>query len=187
MISALRFKWMLGITFVANYMFRADVFWDFHAAGESAFICVQILVAIVASLTLTFTTTPWDLCKGFTELLRPLKKVSFPVDDIGLILALAVRFTPMFHMEVINIIMAQRARGIEWRSGSVSKKARSIKAIMVPALYSAFRRADSLAIAIKSRHYHARVERTETMSYFSIGDMVALLSIFIILIATIVL
>ncbi len=185
-ISVSRFKWMLGITFFANYIFRRHGLFDLPSAGASAFLTLQVLLAIVTSLTLTFTTTPWDLCKGITDLLRPLKKVSFPVDDIGLILALAVRFTPMFHMEVINIVIAQKARGIEWRSGGVSKKAQSIRAIIVPALYSAFRRADSLAIAIKSRQYHARIETRESIFYLSWADIVALLSIYVILISTII-
>jgi energy-coupling factor transport system permease protein len=171
-----RFRWMLLITFLINYLFRSTGLIDPHALWTSLILAFHILAAIIGALCLTFTTTPWDLCRGVTSLGKPFRQLSIPVEDLGLTMAMAIRFTPMLHLELINIITAQRARGIDWKELGFMERAASLKSIIAPAINGAFRRADSLSVAIRARAYPPAGPDPDPWIDLSVKDVIGLVA-----------
>ena len=55
---------------------------------------------------------------------------------------------------------AQKARGADFETGNLLKKAKALIPLLVPLFISAFRRADELAIAMECRCYHGGEGRT---------------------------
>ena len=55
---------------------------------------------------------------------------------------------------------AQKARGADFESGSLLRRARALVPLLVPLFISAFRRADELAVAMECRCYHGGEGRT---------------------------
>ena len=55
---------------------------------------------------------------------------------------------------------AQRARGADFESGSLMRRAKALIPLLVPLFISAFRRADELAVAMECRCYHGGEGRT---------------------------
>ncbi len=128
---------------------------------NAAFIAVRIIVLIVStSLFLTYTTTPIALTDGLEQLLSPLSKIRLPVHEFSMMMTIALRFIPTLIEETEKIMNAQKARGADFSSGGLIKRARALIPIMIPLFVSAFRRADELATAMECRCYTGGKGRT---------------------------
>ncbi len=128
---------------------------------NAAFIAVRVVVLIVGtSLFLTYTTTPIALTDGLERLLSPLSKIRLPVHEFSMMMTIALRFIPTLIEETEKIMNAQKARGADFSTGGLIKRAKSLIPIMIPLFVSAFRRADDLASAMECRCYTGGKGRT---------------------------
>lgn len=128
---------------------------------NALFIAVRIVVLIVGtSIFLTYTTTPIALTDALESLLSPLKVLRAPVHEFAMMITIALRFIPTLTEETNRIMAAQKARGADFTTGSIFKRARALIPILVPLFVSAFRRADELATAMECRCYHGGEGRT---------------------------
>lgn len=139
-------------------------FWIFHVTEEGAwkalFMVFRIMMLIVSTLLLTYTTSPLLLTDGIEQLMRPLKALKVPVHELAMMMSIALRFIPTLIQETDKIISAQKARGADFESGNLIQRARSLIPILIPLFISAFRRAEDLAIAMECRCYHGDEGRT---------------------------
>ncbi|MDY5972869.1 MAG: energy-coupling factor transporter transmembrane component T [Butyricicoccus sp.] len=121
---------------------------------------VRILLLIIGTSMLTYTTSPIDLTDGLELLLGPRKKIHVPVHELAMMMSIALRFIPTLIEETEKIISAQKARGADFDSGNLIQRARAMVPILVPLFISAFRRADELAVAMECRLYRGDIGRT---------------------------
>ena len=127
---------------------------------KAGFMVLRILMLIACTLLLTYTTSPIFLTDGLEKLLRPLKKLNFPVHELSMMMSIALRFIPTLIQETDKIISAQKARGADFDSGNLIQKAKALIPILIPLFISSFRRAEELAIAMECRCYHGDEGRT---------------------------
>ena len=127
---------------------------------KALFMSVRIVLLIVGTFMLTYTTSPMALTDGLERLLRPLKKIKIPVHEMSMMMSMALRFIPTLIEETDKIMSAQQARGADFDSGNLFQRAKALLPILVPLFVSAFRRADELAVAMESRCYHGGKGRT---------------------------
>ena len=171
MLKGLRFVVVLIAFAVIINLFFTDgehVFWSWRflvisdtGILKAAFFAIRLLYVIVGASLLTYTTTPTDLTAGMEKALRPLNKIHVPVQEIAMMMSIALRFIPILAEEVNKIIDAQLARGAEFDSGGLIKKAKGMVPILVPLFVSAFRRASDLATAMEARCYQGGPGRTK--------------------------
>lgn len=140
--------------------------WIFHVYSEglfnALFMVIRILTLILgAGIFLTYTTTPISLSDGLEQLLAPLKKLHVPVHEFSMMMTIALRFIPTLIEETEKIIAAQKARGADFSSGNLVRRAKALVPILVPLFISSFRRADELATAMECRCYHGGEGRTK--------------------------
>ena len=128
---------------------------------NAAYIVVRISLVVLGASLLTFTTSPVELADGIESLLSPLKFIKFPVHEFALIMSIALRFIPTLIDETDRIIKAQKARGADFESGNIFKKAKALIPVLIPLLISSFRRADELADAMDARCYSGSKNRTK--------------------------
>lgn len=140
-------------------------FWIFKITKEgialAAMMAVRLIYLIIGSSIMTLTTTPNDLTDGLEKALSLLKKIKIPVHEIAMMMSIALRFIPILMEETDKIMKAQMARGADFESGNIIKRAKSLVPILVPLFISAFRRADDLAMAMEARCYHGGTGRTK--------------------------
>ena len=127
---------------------------------KAGFMVLRILMLIACTLLLTYTTSPILLTDGLEKLVRPLKKLNFPVHELSMMMSIALRFIPTLIQETDKIISAQKARGADFDSGNLIQKAKALIPILIPLFISSFRRAEELAIAMECRCYHGDEGRT---------------------------
>jgi energy-coupling factor transport system permease protein len=120
--------------------------------------------------------------------LSPLKKIRVPVHEFAMMMTIALRFIPTLVDETSKIMNAQKARGADFSSGGLIKKAKALIPIIIPLFISSFRRAEELATAMECRCYHGGEGRTRMKQLrYGKNDMVALVGGIVILAAVIVL
>jgi energy-coupling factor transport system permease protein len=127
----------------------------------SGFMAVRLIYLILGSSLMTFTTTPNQLTDGLEKVLRPLNHIKVPVHEISMMMSIALRFIPILLEETDKIMKAQMARGADFESGGILKRAKSLIPLLVPLFVSAFRRANDLAMAMEARCYRGGDGRTK--------------------------
>ena len=125
------------------------------------FMVVRIMLLVMGTFLMTYTTSHIRLTDGLESLLNPLKKVHVPVHELAMMMSIALRFIPTLIEETDKIMSAQKARGADFESGNLFQKAKALVPILVPLFISAFRRADELATAMECRCYHGGEGRTK--------------------------
>jgi len=127
---------------------------------QGILMTLRLLFLIIISSLLTFTTSPVALTDGIERLLKPLKKIGFPAHELAMMMTIALRFIPTLLEETDRIMKAQMARGADFTSGNIIRRARNMIPLLVPLFISAFRRADELATAMEARCYRGGDHRT---------------------------
>ena len=161
-----------------TYIFQ----WHFlHISIEgirlAIFMVLRLMLLIIATSMLTYTTSPIQLTDGLERLLSPLKKLHAPVHELSMMMSIALRFIPTLIEETDKIMSAQKARGADFESGNLLSRAKALVPILVPLFISAFRRADELATAMECRCYHGGEGRTKLSElHYQKRDYLAYLS-----------
>ncbi|HOO45597.1 MAG TPA: energy-coupling factor transporter transmembrane component T, partial [Deltaproteobacteria bacterium] len=146
----------------------------------------QLIFAIWISTLMTLTTSPLDMVWALEWYMTPLKYVKVPIDEIALLVMLAIRFIPLLFEETDRIIKAQKARGVDIESGGMIRKVKALIPILVPLLYGVFRRADDLAIALTLRGYSPGIKRTRMKQIKAVlADYAALVGVSAVMVALI--
>ena len=140
-------------------------FWIFTLTAEgilaAVFMVLRIALLIMGTFLMTYTTSPIALTDAIENLLGPLKRVRFPVHELAMLMSIALRFIPTLIEETDKIISAQKARGADFETGNLLRRAKALVPILVPLFLSAIRRADELATAMECRCYHGGEGRTK--------------------------
>ena len=131
-----------------------------NGLNTSVFMVIRIVLLIMGSSLLTYTTSPITLTDAIERLLSPLRKIKFPVHELAMMMSIALRFIPTLIEETDKIMSAQKARGAEIDTGSFITRAKNMVSILVPLFISSFRRADELATAMECRCYNGGEGRT---------------------------
>ena len=132
-----------------------------NGLAMAGFIVARITLVVLGASLLTLTTSPVEIADGIESLMSPLKVIKFPVHEFALIMSIALRFIPTLLEETDRIIKAQKARGAEFESGNIFKKAKALVPVLIPLLICSFRRADELADAMDARCYSGSTNRTK--------------------------
>lgn len=151
------------------------------------FMAVRLTFLIIGSSVMTLTTTPNNLTDGLESLMKPLKVLRVPVHEVAMMMAIALRFIPILLEETDKIMKAQIARGADFESGNLIKKAKSLVPLLVPLFISAFRRANDLAMAMEARCYRGGDHRTKMKPLqYKKRDVIAYITVLLYLVICIV-
>src|SRR5690554_5624168 len=156
------------ITFFINiFMTKGEVLFYIGALvvtkeglRQAIFMAMRLVFLITGTSLLTLTTSPIALTDGIEKLLSPFKKVGLPAHELAMMMTIALRFIPTLLEETDKIMKAQMARGADFESGNILRRAKNLVPLLVPLFISAFRRADELALAMESRCYRGGKGRT---------------------------
>lgn len=126
----------------------------------AVYMMLRLILLVIGTSMLTFTTSPIMLTDGTERLMSPLSAIGVPAHAIAMMMTIAIRFIPTILEETDKIIKAQTARGADFESGNILRRAKAMTPLLIPLFVSAFRRADELATAMECRCYHGGQGRT---------------------------
>jgi energy-coupling factor transport system permease protein len=156
-------------TFALNiFMTRGEAIWEYgwlHVTWQGLymafFMALRLILLIIGSSLLTLTTKPMKLTDGIESLLAPAKKLGMPTHELAMMMTIALRFIPTLLEETDKIMKAQQARGADFETGSIFRRAKALVPILIPLFVGAFRIAQDLAMAMEARCYRGGEGRTK--------------------------
>jgi energy-coupling factor transport system permease protein len=185
-------KTVFALKFVLRLMLLIAILWPFFdQSGTNALFSIgpiditeeaiwrgatsAVRVGCLAAVwyILMFTTSQRDLVLALVRM-----GLRF---DYGLTVAITLRFFPTFVSIIDSITDAQKARGLELDRGNIVKRSRNYVAVLVPAIVTALRTSDALSLALQSRAYGARTDRTYVRELHMRATDYAALAIFVVL------
>ena len=128
---------------------------------RAAYMGARLIMLIMGSSLMTYTTTPNELTDGLEKSLGFLRKINIPVHEMAMMMSIALRFIPILIEETDKIMKAQMARGADFENGNIIHRVKSMVPLLIPLFVSAFRRASDLAMAMEARCYHGGEGRTK--------------------------
>jgi energy-coupling factor transport system permease protein len=182
-------------TLILHFLFTkgGQVYWrlgpvTIEEAGVflGTFMTLRLILLVITTLLITLTTSPISFADGIEFLLRPFRRLGVPGHEIAMMMTIALRFIPTLMEESDKIRKAQMARGADFETGNILRRAGNLVPLLVPLFVSAFRRADELAIAMEARCYRGGENRTkmrklttQPLDYFGILTVTGLIVIII--------
>ena len=156
------------ITFSINiFLTKGEVLWSIGPLNITKeglyfafFMGTRLVFLITGTSLLTLTTSPIALTDGIETLLNPFKKIGLPAHELAMMMTIALRFIPTLLEETDKIMKAQMARGADFESGNILRRAKNLVPLLVPLFINAFRRAEELAVAMEARCYRGGDNRT---------------------------
>ncbi len=159
--------------------------WIFHPSiggiKQGFFVVVHVVLVLIISNVFTLTTSPTDVTTALESLIKPLKLLGVPTEDVAMIMSVAIQFIPTLMEQTQTVKMAQIARGARFESKKLRERALSVAPLVVPIFLAAFRRADELSLAMEARGYRSAKRRTKRKKappalkdYAAIGLCIAL-------------
>jgi energy-coupling factor transport system permease protein len=130
--------------FFSAFIFLLNLF--FTRNLETSLLYAVRFVAIVVSTSLFFITTSPD------ELEQVMKTFRLP-RDVVFAFVTAVRFIPVMMLDTIQIMDAQKSRGLELDKGNIFRRVRNMVPILIPLVVNSVVRSGELAEAMESRAY----------------------------------
>ncbi len=115
----------------------------------------RIVLMVGASLAVTASTPPTQIANACVALGRPLRRLHVPVDEVGLVLSLALRFIPLVAEETARIRLSQEARGVDFGRGGLTERIGVWVSVLIPMVVGLFRRADRLAASMDARCFES--------------------------------
>lgn len=148
------------------------------------FVSIRLALLLVGTSLLTFTSTPIELTDGMEYLMTPLKKAGVPAHELAMMMTIALRFIPTLVEEADKLMKAQAARGADFESGNLVRRAKSFIPVLIPLFIGVFRRADELASAMEARGYRGGEGRTRLRELrMRRTDWIALVAMTVVIIA----
>lgn len=131
---------------------------------QALYVACRLTMIILAASLFTLSTPVLSAAQAVERLLRPLSYLKVPTAEIGVMLALALRFIPIVLEESERLNMAQKARGRGQGRPTLWGRARDVLALLVPVLANTMKRADAIALAMELLGYEPRAARTSLVN-----------------------
>lgn len=149
----------------------------------AVFMAVRIILLVVISSLLTYTTSPTELTDGLERLMKPLRIFRIDIHSVSMTMTIALRFIPTLIEEIEKIMSAQKSRGADMESGGLIRRAKALIPVLIPLFVSAFRRANELAYAMECRCYRGGEGRTKMkVMKLAVRDYVSLLIVVVLIV-----
>lgn len=165
--KVLYFIFSVFVVFAIQYIlpfgtiFEYEVILYEETVFRALFIFFRIVVIIMLTSLLTFTTMTTDINDGLEGILFPLKWVKVPVDVLTMMVSLTLRYIPTLLIETDKIMKAQASRGVDFKEASIKDKVTQVISLLIPVFVISFKRAEDLANAMEVRGYVIGQKRTK--------------------------
>ena len=106
------FTAVLNLFFTSSdeYLFQLGFIRVSEAGLRNAiFMVLRIMLLIMGTFLMTYTTSPISLTDGLERLLNWMKKLHVPVHELAMMMSIALRFIPTLIEETDKIMSAQKA------------------------------------------------------------------------------
>ncbi|MBC2854934.1 energy-coupling factor transporter transmembrane protein EcfT [Cetobacterium sp. 2A] len=143
----------ISIIFV-NYFFMGKSETEILLSLGRVLGIIMLSVSVLSSMEIS------DIGYSIEKIFKPLKYFKIPVESIGTIIAISLKFIPLIEEESKRILKAQKARGIDYDIMKISERIKNIPTLFLPVVISGIQHSINLATAMEVRGYGAPYKKT---------------------------
>ena len=150
-----------------------------HSLDLAVRVSTLLFTLIYSTNLYLLTTAPEEITAGIESLMRPLRRLKWPVTEIVLTLTLSLRFIPLVLEEVQNLARSVRTRAINWKKLGLKGAVRIWMMIAERLLENLLLRAEQIANAMMVRGFTSPNEHRVQWHQMrlKISDWIALASL----------
>ena len=115
----------------------------------------KLIIIFIYSSILMYTTTINEINLAFNKLLSPLKRLTFDVDNISLILTISIKFITTIFEEVDILFKAFKSRGYKF-NGSVRDRINKVKNFLSTLFYLLLKKSDDIGTTLEIKNYNLK-------------------------------
>ena len=161
-----RLKIFLLSIFIFNIIFNSSFLLTFQ-------LLLKIIIVILYSQVLLFTTATSDMIFSIEWLLRPLKLFKINTKQISFCICLSIVFIPVVIEQFNAIIKSIKGRGINIEKGNIKQRIMLLTSVILPMFILTLRSSDALAESLELRYDNKSVSN---ITYkVNISDIIILL------------
>ena len=128
-----------------------------RGAGQ---VFIRFSLVLMMTSAIGLSTKPLDLTAGLEKLLTPFKIIGLKIQDLALMMSIALRFIPTLFDEANRLKKAQESRGVFFAEGNFFERMKKFLPLFIPVFVGSFYRAQELANALDVRGYMGKGKRT---------------------------
>lgn len=163
----------------------STILWSFFYKGERVLFKIGVFSVTRESLLyglgmgirldfLLISGLIFISCTKVEEFTLALKRMGLPY-PVCFSLSLAFRLVPLFYGAASTILQAQKSRGLDLESGNLLQRIKKYIPLLTPIFLYAVRNVDQLAVALESKGFGTRKERSYYLKFTTgRGDYLAL-------------
>ena len=130
------------------------------------FWIIKIILIVLYTSILTFTSTPTEITYGFQKILAPLKLIGLPTSRLALDLTMAIRYIPIMIEQTQRIKKTQASRGVDYDNSGFFGKFAAFFSLIGPVFRLSNRRTNELLTSMEIRMYTVYNKRTSYRKKF---------------------
>ena len=138
---------IISILFI-NLMFNVNILNSINSIEK-------LIIIFTYSSILMYTTTINEINLAFNKLLSPLKRLTFDVDNISLILTISIKFITTIFEEVDILFKAFKSRGYKF-NGSVKDRINKVKNFLSTLFYLLLKKSDDIGTTLEIKNYNLK-------------------------------
>ncbi|MBP3059389.1 energy-coupling factor transporter transmembrane protein EcfT [Texas Phoenix palm phytoplasma] len=171
----LNFFFFLVLPFLIHYgyiyisffskIYIQSIFFKKNDLFQIFLIFIRILLILIVNILINQTTSFIEINDGLEIILKPLKKIKFPVEIFSIMLSLIFMSIPFLLEETQKIFKAQLSRGLNFYTHNFFKKIYYLISLLIPIFILSFKKSFVLANAMESRGFVLGQERTKLANY----------------------
>ena len=164
---------MVLFIFIINIIFN-DIY-------NTLLSTIKIILFILYSQVLLYTTKPNDITYALELFLSPLKIFNIKVSNLALTISLALRFIPIIFTQAYKILKAQISRGLNF-NGNLNEKCDKIVSVIIPIFNLSLKRSEEISYVLDMRLYNVNKKRSKYKNWDITTDDIEVLFVHILLI-----
>ncbi len=123
-------------------------------------VLLKVIMIILYTSVLTFTSTPTEITYGFQKILSPLKLLCLPTSKIALELTMGIRYIPILMEQAEKLTKTAASRGIDYTNSNFFGKIKAMIVLAEPLFRLANKRSKELLLSMEIRMYTVYNKRT---------------------------
>ena len=120
---------------------------------NSVLLSGRMILAVLFSIVLSLTTSPLEISFSVEEIVSKFPASRKRSSELGMALSLTLTFIPLISLQTNRIIMAQKARGVDFDRGSITSKVKNSLSVVIPVITTSLKKAQDTAVALQIRGY----------------------------------
>lgn len=138
---------IISILFI-NLVFNVNIF-------ESLNSIEKLIIIFIYSSILMYTTTINEINLAFNKLLSPLKRLTFNVDNMSLMLTISIKFIATIFEEIDTLFKAFKSRGYKF-DGSLKDRINKVKNFLSTLFYLLLKKSDDISNTLEIKDYNLK-------------------------------